>query len=167
LFPFLITENHFIAQGGFVATIKERLSGLMKSSMKSGDKETLSFVRNLHAAVRKKEIDDRVDLDDTAVLKIINTQVKQRQDSIEQFKVGNRADLVAKEEAELKFLQSFMPKQLTEDEVKEIVNWAVTEAKATGPKDMGQVMKLLMPKVQGLADGKLVNQLVRDRIGQS
>jgi uncharacterized protein YqeY len=139
----------------------------MKSSMKSGDKETLAFVRNLHAAVRKKEIDDRVDLDDAAVLKIISSLVKQRQDSIEQFKLGARQDLVDKEEAELKFLQSFMPTQLTEAEVKKIVDWAVTEAKAAGPKDMGNVMKLLMPKVQGLADGKLVNQLVRDRIGQS
>ena len=149
-----------------MATIKERLSALMKSSMKSGDKETLSFVRNLHAAVRKKEIDDRIDLDDAAVLKIISTLVKQRQDSIEQFTKGAREDLVKKEEAELKFLQSFMPTQLSEDEVKKIVDWAVTEAKATGPKDMGNIMKLLMPKVQGLADGKLVNQLVRERIGQ-
>jgi uncharacterized protein YqeY len=150
-----------------MATIKERLTALMKSSMKSGDKDTLMFVRNLHAAVRKKEIDDRVDLDDTAVLKIISSLVKQRQDSIEQFKKGAREDLVAKEEAELKFLQSFMPTQLDEAEVKKLVDWAVTEAKATSPKDIGNVMKLLMPKVQGLADGKLVNQLVRDRMGQS
>ena len=150
-----------------MVTIKERLSALMKSSMKSGDKDTLAFVRNLHAAVRKKEIDDRVDLDDAAVLKIISTLVKQRQDSIEAFKKGAREDLVVKEEAELKFLQSFMPTQLGEDEVKKLVDWAVTEAKAAGPKDMGNVMKLLMPKVQGLADGKLVNQLVRDRIGQA
>jgi uncharacterized protein YqeY len=149
-----------------MSTIKERLSGLMKSSMKSGDKETLGYVRNLHAAVRKKEIDDRVDLDDAAVLKIISSLVKQRQDSIEQFKKGDRPDLVAKEESELKFLQGFLPQQLSEEEVKKIVDWAVTEAKATGPKDMGNVMKLLMPKVQGLADGKMVNQLVRDRIGQ-
>ncbi|MEO5970437.1 MAG: GatB/YqeY domain-containing protein [Bdellovibrionia bacterium] len=150
-----------------MATIKERLSALMKSSMKSGDKDTLMFVRNLHSAVRKKEIDDRIDLDDTAVLKIISSLVKQRQDSIEQFKKGAREDLVAKEEAELKFLQSFMPTQLDEAEVKKLVDWAVTEAKATSPKDIGNVMKLLMPKVQGLADGKLVNQLVRDRVGQS
>ena len=150
-----------------MATIKERLSALMKSSMKSGDKDTLMFVRNLHAAVRKKEIDDRIDLDDTAVLKIISSLVKQRQDSIEQFRKGAREDLVVKEEAELKFLQSFMPAQMDEAEVKKLVDWAVTESKAAGPKDIGNVMKLLMPKVQGLADGKLVNQLVRDRIGQS
>lgn len=149
-----------------MATIKEKLSEQMKAAMKSGDKDTLAFARNLHAAVRKKEIDDRVDLDDAAVQKIISTSIKQRQDSIEQFKQGGRQDLVDKETAELKFLQSFMPQQMSEDEVRKVVDWAVTEAKASGPKDMGNVMKLLMPKVQGRADGKLVNQLVRERIGQ-
>jgi len=147
-------------------TIKERLSELMKTSMKSGDKETLAFARNLHAAIRKKEIDDRVDLPDEGVLKIIGTLVKQRQDSIEQFKQGKRDDLVAKEELELKFLQAFLPAQMDEAQIRQLVDWAVTEAKAQGPKDMGQVMKLLMPKVQGKADGKLVNQCVRERIGQ-
>lgn len=148
-----------------MATIKERLSEQMKAAMKSGDKETLAFARNLHAAVRKKEIDERVDLDDAGVLKVISSLVKQRQDSIEQFQKGGREDLVAKEQAELKFLQSFMPAQMGEAELRKLVDWAVTEAKAEGPKDMGKVMKLLMPKVQGLADGKLVNQLVKERIG--
>jgi uncharacterized protein len=146
-------------------TIKESLSELMKASMKSGDKETLAFVRNLHAAVRKKEIDDRVDLDDAAVLKIINTLVKQRQDSIEQFTAGKREDLVVKEQAELKFLLSFMPAQMEEAEIRQVVEWAVGEAKASSVKDIGNVMKLLMPKVQGKADGKLVNQIVREKLG--
>lgn len=148
-----------------MASIKERLSETMKASMKSGDKDTLAYARNLHAAVRKKEIDERIDLDDSGVQKIIGTLVKQRQDSIEQFKQGGRQDLVDKEEAELKFLMGFMPQQMSEAEVKEVVNWAVTEAKASGPKDMGAVMKLLMPKVQGKADGKLVSQLVKERLG--
>src|SRR6476469_2655897 len=98
-----------------MATIKERLSEGMKAAMKSGDKDTVAFSRNLHAAVRKKEIDDKVDLDDAGVQKIISTAIKQRQDSIEQFKAGNRPDLVAKEETELKFLMSFMPAQMSED----------------------------------------------------
>ena len=83
-----------------MATIKERLSEQMKSSMKSGDKETLAFVRNLHAQVRKKEIDDKVDLDDAGVQKIIQSSLKQRQDSLEQFKTGGREDLAVKEEAD-------------------------------------------------------------------
>ena len=148
-----------------MATIKERLSAQMKASMKSGDKDTLAYVRNLHAVVRKKEIDDRVDLDDEAVQKIITSSIKQRQDSIEQFKQGGRLDLVAKEEAELSFLRSYMPEQMGEAEVRQLVDWAVTEAKAASAKDIGNVMKLLMPKVQGKADGKLLNQLVKERLG--
>lgn len=150
-----------------MATIKERLSEQMKSAMKSGSKDVLAFCRNLHAAVRKKEIDDRVDLDDTAVQKIISSSIKQRQDSIEQFKKGNREDLVTKEQAELKFLQSFMPEQMPEEEAKKLIDWAVTEAKASTPKDIGNVMKLLLPKVQGRIDGKLINQWVKERIGSS
>ena len=146
-------------------SIKEQLSGHMKAAMKSGDKDRLAFARNLHAAVRKKEIDDRIDLDDVAVQKIISTLLKQRQESIDMFRKGGREDLVAKEEAEFAYLKAFMPEQMGEDEVRKLVDWAVTEAKASGPKDMGNVMKLLMPKVQGKADGKLVNQLVRERIG--
>lgn len=145
-----------------MATLKERLSEIIKTSMKSGDKETLSNGRNLHAAIRKKEIDDRVDLDDAAVIKIVQTLAKQRQDSIEQFTAGNRLDLANKEAAELKFLQTFLPEQMTEEQVRATVQWAVTEAKATSAKDMGAVMKLLMPKVQGKADGKLVNTVVKE-----
>jgi uncharacterized protein YqeY len=148
-----------------MATIKENLSAQMKAAMKSGEKDLLGFVRNLHAAIRKKEIDDRVDLDDAAVRKIIQSAIKQRQDSIEQFKAGGRQDLVDKETAELKFLQSYMPEQMGEAEIRKIVDWAVTEAKASSAKDMGSVMKLLMPKVQGRADGKLVNQIVKERLG--
>jgi uncharacterized protein YqeY len=146
-------------------TIKERLSEQMKTAMKTGQKEVLGFVRNLHAAIRKKEIDDRVDLDDSACQKIISTLLKQRQDSIDQFKQGGRQDLVEKEEAEAKFLMTFMPAQMSEAEVRELVSWAVTEAKAATAKDMGNVMKVLMPKLQGRADGKLVNQLVKEKLG--
>ncbi|MBL7716157.1 MAG: GatB/YqeY domain-containing protein [Bdellovibrionales bacterium] len=148
-----------------MATIKETLSVKMKESMKAGDKDTLANVRNLHAAIRKKEIDDKVDLDDAGVIKIILSSVKQRQDSIEQFKQGGREDLVAKEENELKFLQSFLPKQMSEAEIRDVVAWAISEAKAAGPKDMGAVMKLLMPKTAGKADGKLVSQIVKEKLG--
>jgi uncharacterized protein YqeY len=148
-----------------MATIKERLSEQMKTAMKSGDKDLLGFVRNLHAQIRKKEIDDKVDLDDAAVQKIIATSMKQRQDSIEQFKSGGREDLATKETAELNFLKSYMPAQMDEAEIRKIVDWAVTESKAASAKDMGNVMKLLMPKVQGKADGKLVNQIVKERLG--
>jgi hypothetical protein len=137
----------------------------MKSAMKAGDKDTLAFARNLHAAVRKKEIDDRTDLDDAGVQKIISTSLKQRQDSVEQFKAGGREDLVAKEQAEIQFLLQFMPQQLSEGELRSLVASAVEEAKATSPKDLGSVMKILLPRVQGKADGKLVSQLVKEKLG--
>ena len=121
-------------------------------------------MRNLHAAIRKKEIDDRVDLDDAAVIKIIQTSVKQRQDSIEQFKAGGRQDLVDKESKELVLLQSFLPQQLTKEELIPIVEASIQEAGASSAKDMGKVMKVLMPKVAGRADGKLLNELVKARL---
>jgi len=148
-----------------MATLKERLSETLKTAMKSGDKETTGFARNLHAAIRKKEIDDRVDLDDAGVQKIVQSLVKQRMDSVEQFKAGGREDLVTKETAELKFLQTYLPEQMGEAEIRSIVDWAVAESKAASAKDMGNVMKLLMPKVQGKADGKLVNQIVKEKLG--
>ena len=130
--------------------------------MKGGDKETLQFVRNLHAAVRKKEIDDRVDLDDEGVQKIVLTIVKQRQDSIEQYRAGNREDLVVKEEAELKFMRTYLPEQMSEAEVRALVEQAVKDSGATTAKEMGKVMALLVPKTTGKADGKLVNSIVRE-----
>ena len=148
-----------------MSALKQRLSETIKTSMKSGDKDTLTFGRNLHAAVRKKEIDDRIDLDDSAVQKIVSSLLKQRQDSLEQFKAGNRPDLVSKEELEIKFLQSFLPTQMSESEIRTLVDWAIHESKAGSPKDMGNVMKLLVPKTQGRADGKLVNQVVKEKLG--
>ena len=145
-------------------SIKERISEDMKAAMKSGDKAKLGAVRMLHAAVRKKEIDDRIDLDDSAVIKVISSLVKQRQDSIEQFTAGNRQDLVDKETAELKLLQAYMPAQMPQDELVKIIEAAIAEANAKTQKDIGAVMKVLMPKTAGKADGKLVNQLVRERL---
>ncbi len=145
-------------------SIKERISEDMKAAMRSGDKLKLNAVRMLHSAVRKKEIDDRADLDDAGVLKIISSLVKQRQDSIEQFKAGNRPDLVEKETSELNLLQAYMPEQMSEAELVKIIEGAISEAGAKTQKEMGAVMKILMPKVSGKADGKLVNQLVRERL---
>lgn len=148
-----------------MASIKESLSQQLKDAMKAGDKDKVLYARNLHSAIRKKEIDDRIDLVDADVQKIISTAMKQRQDSIDQFKAGGRDDLVVKEVAELNFLKSFMPEQMGEAEVRELVKWAVAAAKAQGPKDMGAVMKVLMPKTQGKADGKLVSELVKQALG--
>ncbi len=146
-------------------TIKEINSDTMKTAMKSGDKPTVQYSRSLHAAIRKKEVDDRKDLDDGEILKLIGTMLKQREDSITQFKAGGREDLAASEEAEAKYLRQFMPAQMTAEEIKVLVTAAVAEAEAKDAKDLGKVMKILQPKVAGKADGKLVNQLVREALG--
>jgi uncharacterized protein YqeY len=146
-------------------TIKEINQENMKIAMKAGEKEKLQYIRNLHAAIRKKEIDDRVDMDDGGIVKLIVSMVKQREDSITQFKAGNREDLVASEEAEAKYLRQFLPAQMSEAELKTIIAAAVAEAEAKDIKDLGKVMKLVQPKVAGKADGKLVNQFVRESLG--
>jgi uncharacterized protein YqeY len=146
-------------------TIKEINQDNMKTAMKGGDKDTVQFSRNLHAAIRKIEVDERVDVTDERTLKIIGSMLKQREDSIAQFKSGGREDLVAAEENEAKYLRQFMPAQMSEDEIKAIVAAAVTEADAKDIKDLGKVMKIVQPKVAGKADGKLVNQFVREKLG--
>ena len=145
-------------------TLKERLSDTIKTSMKSGDKATLGYARSLHAAIRKKEIDSRENLDDEGVRKIVSSLMKQRQDSIEQFAKGGRDDLVASEKAELAFLTGYMPAQMSDDELAKLVDESIREAGATAVKEMGAVMKVLMPKVQGRADGKRINERVRQRL---
>jgi len=145
-------------------TIKEVNQENMKTAMKGGDKETVLFTRNLHAAIRKKEIDDRKDLEDAETVKLISTMLKQREESITQFKAGGREDLAKNEEAEAKYLRQFMPAQLSTDEIRKLVDDAVTEAQAKDAKDLGKVMKILQPKIAGKADGKLVNQLVREKL---
>lgn len=146
-------------------TIKEINQENMKTAMKSGDKAVLQFTRNLHAAIRKKEIDDRKDLIDAEIVKLISTMIKQREESIAQFKQGGREDLVAAEESEAQYLRQFMPAQLSADEIKPLVAAAVAESGAKDAKDLGKVMKVLLPRVQGKADGKLVNQLVKEALG--
>jgi uncharacterized protein YqeY len=146
-------------------TLKETLSETIKSSMKSGDKATLTYARNLHAAIRKKEVDERIDLDDAGVQKVAGSALKQRAESLEQFKAGGRADLVAQEEAEIAFLKKYIPAQLSDAEVRKLIADAVAESGAKDAKDLGKVMKVLQPKVSGKADGKLVSQLVREALG--
>ena len=146
-------------------TIKELNQEIMKTAMKSGDKVTTQYARTLHAAIRKKEIDDRVDMVDADVVKLIGSMLKQREDSITQFREGKREDLALNEEAEAKFLRQFQPAQMTADEIKVVVAQAVEESGAKDIKDLGKVMKVLLPKVQGKADGKIVNQLVREKLG--
>lgn len=141
--------------------LKERLMEDLKNAMKNKDKSLKDVITLVRAAIKQREVDERIDLNDEDIIDIIAKQVKQKRDSIESFEKGNREDLVAMTQNEIDILMEYMPRQLTEDEVDEIVKSAVDETGANTVKDIGKVMSIVMPKVKGKADGNLVNKIVR------
>ena len=145
-------------------SLKEKLTADMKEAMKAREegRQRLGVIRMVRGAIRQQEIDGQKELDDDAVLAVISKEVKQRRDSIEEFKKGGREDLVAQNEAEIAILMAYLPQQMAEGEIRKLVQDAITATGASSPKEMGKVMKELMPKVKGRADGKLVNQIVRE-----
>ncbi len=146
-------------------SIKEQLTADMKEAMKAHEKERLAVIRSARGAIRQAEIDGgHAELDDDAVVGVLSKEIKMRRDSVDEFKKGGREDLVAQTQAEIDVLMTYMPAQLSEDEVKAIVKEAVEKTGAQTPKDMGKVMGLVMPKVKGRADGKLVNTIVRSML---
>lgn len=149
-------------------SLKEQLTEDMKAAMKAKEagKQELSVIRMVRSAVRQIEIDGKKELDDNGVIDIISKEVKMRKDSIEEFRKGDREDLVAQNEAEIAVLMKYLPQQLTEDEVRSLVKEAVAASGASSAKEMGKVMAVLMPKVKGRADGKLVNTVVREALNQ-
>ena len=144
--------------------LKDQLDADLKAAMRDKDAVKLSVVRMLKSAIKYREIEVMKPLDDAGVLQVISSEIKRHKDSVEQYRAGNRADLVEKEEAEIAVLQGWLPAQLTEAEVRAKVDAAVQQVGAKGPKDMGAVMKALLPEVQGKADGKLVSELVKARL---
>jgi hypothetical protein len=145
-------------------SIKEKLDQDMKMAQKSGDKTRLNITRLLKSEIKYKEIEKKDNLSDEEVLEVLQTSVKRHRDSIEQFKKGGRDDLVEKEETELKIILEYLPQQLTEEELTSLIDEAIKEVEASSPKDLGKVMKVLIPKVKGRADGKKVNILVSQRL---
>jgi uncharacterized protein YqeY len=144
--------------------LKDQLDADLKTAMRDKDTVRLSVVRMLKSAIKYREIEVMKPLDDAGVLQVITQEIKRHKDSVEQYRAGNRADLVEKEEAEIAILQGWLPAQLTEAEVRARVDAVVQQVGAKGPKDMGAVMKALLPEVQGKADGKLVSELVKARL---
>jgi uncharacterized protein YqeY len=144
--------------------LKDQLDADMKSSMREKDAVRLSVIRMLKSAVKYREIEAMKPLDDAGVLQVISGEIKRHKDSVEQYRTGNRLDLVAQEEAELVILQGYLPAQMGEAELKALVEAAVVTTGAAGPRDMGTVMKALLPEVQGKADGRLVSELVKARL---
>ncbi len=145
--------------------LKEEITGKMKEAMKAGDKPTLSTLRYLLSAVKNKEIEKRRELADEEVLQVVSTLAKQRQDSIEQFRKGGRDDLVEKEVRELAILKAFMPQQLSAEEIQAVVDETAAEVGAEGMKDMGKLMKAVMAKLRGRADGRTVQEIVKKKLG--
>jgi uncharacterized protein len=147
-------------------TLRERLTEDMKQAMK--DKEAgklkLSVIRMVRSAAKYIEIDRKKELDENELIDVVAKEVKLRRDSLDEFRKANRPEALATLEQEIALLMEYLPEQMEEAEVRELVKQAVTEANASGPKDMGKVMALLMPKVKGKADGKLVNSLVREML---
>ena len=149
-------------------SLQERLTEDVKTAMKAREagKSRLSVLRMVKASIRNIEIDRKKELNDEEVLDVLAKEVKMRRDSMDDFRKGNRPDLVAALEEEIAILAEYLPAQLSEEEVRALVDQAVSQAQATTAKDMGKVMAILMPQVKGKADGKLVNTLVRERLNQ-
>ncbi|MEO5623630.1 MAG: GatB/YqeY domain-containing protein [Dokdonella sp.] len=145
--------------------LKERLIEDMKAAMKSGDKDRLGVIRLINAAIKQREVDERILLDDTQVLAAIEKMLKQRRDSITQFRAANREDLATIEEFEVGVIQTYMPAQLSAAEVAAIIDKAVADSGATSAKDMGKVIGLVKPQVAGRADMGALSQLVKARLG--
>jgi uncharacterized protein YqeY len=145
-------------------SLAERLVDEMKQAMKSNDKVRLSTIRMIRSAVKNKEIDLRNTLDDAEILRVIQGMVRKSEDSIEQFKAGGRMDLVEKETKEIEILKSYLPQALSREDVARIIDESIQETQASSLKDIGKVMKSVMPKLSGKADGKLINQLVKERL---
>jgi uncharacterized protein YqeY len=144
--------------------LKETLDAELKSAMKEKDALRLSVVRMLKSAIKYREIEIGKPLDDAGVLAVISSEIKRRRDSVEQYRAGNRQDLVDQEEGEIRILQAWLPAQLSPDELRAKVDAAIAQVGAKGPKDMGAVMKALLPEVQGKAEGKVVSDLVKSRL---
>ena len=144
--------------------LREKLDEDLKSAMRAKDSLRMNTIRALKSAVKYREIELMKPLDEAGILGVMATEIKRRRDSVEQYRAGNRADLADKEEAEIKILQEFLPQQLTPAEVEAKVVEVIARVGAQGPKDMGAVMKALLPDVQGRADGKVVSELVKQRL---
>ncbi len=144
--------------------LKARIQDDMKVAMKGGDKARLGVIRLILAAIKQREVDERIELDDEQVLAVLDKMVKQRRDSIKQYGDAGRDDLVSAEQAEVEIIQGYLPEALTEDEITAIIEQAISETGAQAMQDMGKVMGKVKPKVQGRADMGAVSGLVKQKL---
>jgi uncharacterized protein YqeY len=145
-------------------SLRERITEDMKTAMRSGDKERLGHIRMLQAAIKQREVDERITLDDTQVMAVLEKMIKQRREAIAQFEAGGRADLAAKEATEITLLQTYLPEQLSAAELEALVAAAIAETGATTVKDMGKVMGLVKGRAAGRADMGAVGALIKAKL---
>jgi uncharacterized protein YqeY len=145
-------------------SLLEQLDQDMKSALKNKEKAKLSTIRMLRASIKKVEIDKKHQLSDDEVLEVIAREIKQRRDSLNEYEKAGREDLAQKEREEIEILESYLPEQLSEEELRALVQQVIQEVGASSKADMGKVMGAIMPKVKGRADGRLVNRLVQEAL---
>ena len=146
-------------------SLKERITEDMKAAMRSGERERLGVIRLITSAIKQREVDERIVLDDVQVLSVLEKMIKQRKESVAQFLAGNRQDLVDKENAEITLLQGYMPSQLSDAELDSLIGEAVAATGAASIKDMGKVMAIIKAKAQGRADMAAVGAKIKAKLG--
>lgn len=146
-------------------SLKQRLTDDMKAAMKAGEKDRLGVIRLMNAAIKQREVDERIELDDAAVLAVLEKMVKQRRDSVAQYEAAGREDLAAVERAEIAVIEAYLPEKLGEAEIQAEIDAAIAATGASGPADMGKLMGALKPKLAGKADMGLVSRLVKQKLG--
>ena len=145
-------------------SLKQRLTDDMKAAMKSGDKHSLGVIRLVNAAIKQKEVDERIELDDAAVIAVLDKMVKQRRDSVTQYEAAARADLAEIEQAEIGVIERYLPAKLGEAEIQAAIAAAISETGASGPADIGKLMGALKARLAGQADMGLVSKLVKQAL---
>lgn len=147
-----------------ISSLKERLLDDMKTAMKSGEKQRLSVIRMARAAIKNLEIEKRKDLEDDEVIEVLNKEVKQRRDSIIEYKKAGKENIVTDLNKEIEILSEYLPEQLSTAELEKLIQEVINLTGASSMQDIGKVMGTIMPKVKGRADGKIINQLVREKL---
>ena len=155
-------EKNTDTKEGVLMSLKERLMADLKDAMKNKDKLRKDVITMVRAAIKQKEVDERVELDDSDIENIISKQLKEKKASIEEFKKGNRQDLVDQTNDEIEILLKYLPEQLSDEELKEIIKKVIDENEITSMKDIGKLMKNVMPLIKGKADGKQVNVIAKE-----
>ncbi|CAM4430789.1 GatB/YqeY domain-containing protein [Stenotrophomonas pavanii] len=145
-------------------SMKQQLTEDMKAAMKAGEKHKLGVIRLINAAIKQREVDERIELDDTAVIAVLDKMVKQRKDSVSQYEAANREDLAEMERAEIVVIEAYLPAKMGEAEIVAAIQAAIAETGASGPADMGKLMGALKPKLAGQADMGLVSKLVKQQL---